>query len=159
MADAEPLLIDTSYLLPLFGLESRLPSYDETLSDLLNQYDVKYNPVSLLEAKWLVIRTARKTKKGLETFLRYYREGIGSIKKEDRIEESAFTDEIVEELSDRLLIKASLKDYFDRQIYSTAACLNYILLTEDQQLHDLSRAQITPKPKAILRWSDLIGKM
>jgi hypothetical protein len=155
MAEAKSLLIDTSYLLPLFGFESTFPTYDEIFPDLLKEYDVKYNPISLIEAKWLVIRTARKAKGGLlETFLRYYREGIAALGKEDRIHESAFTNENVEELSDRLFIEADLRDYFDRQIYSTAACLNFILLTEDQSLHALARSQITPKPKAVMWWSD-----
>lgn len=156
MVEAESLLLDTTYLLPLFGLESKLPDYDEIFSNLLRIYAVKYNPVSLLEAKWLVIRTAKKTAGELPTFLKYYREGVGAIIKEDRIHQSAFTSESVEELSDMLLTAGGIKDYFDRQIYSTAASSNYALLTEDEQLHDLAeKSKITPKPKAVKWWSDL----
>jgi hypothetical protein len=69
--------------------------------------------------------------------------------------ECAFTDEVVEELYDKLLMEAYLKDYFDRQTYSTAACLNCILLTGDQQLHDIARSQIAPRPRSMMRWSEV----
>ncbi|MGI0086210.1 MAG: hypothetical protein ACREBQ_14115, partial [Nitrososphaerales archaeon] len=115
----DSLVLDTIYLLPIFGLESRLPNFNNSFHQLLMDYDVRYNPVSLLEAKWLVLRLAKKKRGELETFLKYYREGIGAIEKEDKIRQTAFTDENVEELSDKVLINAELGDYFDRQIYST----------------------------------------
>jgi hypothetical protein len=156
MAEPELLLVDTTYLLPLFGLESKLPNYEEVFPSLFTEFEVMYNPVSLLEAKWLVIGAAKKTKGKLETFLQYYREGIGAILREDKIHQTSFTDESVEQLSDKLLVSANLKDYFDRQIYSTAAQMRSILLTEDDQLHDLAKkSEIAPKPKAVKWWSEI----
>lgn len=152
---AESLLIDTTYLLPLFGLESQLSDYNVAFPRLLEDYDVKYNPISLLEAKWLVLRLAKKRKNERATFLKYYRQGIGAIYKEEKLQQSAFTAESVEALSDRILIELELKDYFDRQIYSTAAQLSCILLTEDEDLHNLYKSEIMPKPKAVVRWKDM----
>jgi len=155
MAETESLVIDTTYLLPLFGLETNITNYDEKLPILLDKYDVKYNPISLLEAKWLIIRTAKKNKEKFETFLEYYREGIATMQREDRIHQTAFTDENIESLSDIILMTTNIKDYFDRQIYSTAANLGYILLTEDKQLHELRNYPITPKPKKVVYWKQI----
>ena len=156
MAETESLVIDTTYLLPLFGLETSITNYDEKLPILLDKYDVKYNPISLLEAKWLIIRIAKKNKKEkFETFLEYYREGIAAIEKEDRIHQTAFTNENIERLSDSILMTTNIKDYFDRQIYSTAANLGYVLVTEDKQLHELKNYQITPKPKKVVYWKQI----
>ncbi|MGI0079740.1 MAG: hypothetical protein ACRECH_08950 [Nitrososphaerales archaeon] len=152
----DSLVLDTIYLLPIFGLESRLPNFNNSFHQLLMDYDVRYNPVSLLEAKWLVLRLAKKKRGELETFLKYYREGIGAIEKEDKIRQTAFTDENVEELSDKVLINAELGDYFDRQIYSTAARLNCLLLTEDAQLHRLYESLNLQRPKGVLKWKDII---
>jgi len=153
---ADSLLLDTTYLLPLFGLESRLPNFDDSFRQLLSDYEVKYNPVSLLEAKWLVLRLARRKKAQLETFLNYYREGIRVITKGEPIVQTAFTEEKVEGLSDKLLIEADLRDYFDRQIYSTAACQKYLLLTEDGSLHQLYQSHTFERPKAVIRWKNII---
>ncbi|MGI0084963.1 MAG: PIN domain-containing protein [Nitrososphaerales archaeon] len=151
----DSLVLDTTYLLPIFGLESRLPHFNDSFRRLLTDYEVRYNPVSLLEAKWLVLRLAKKKRGDLETFLKYYREGIGAIEKEEKIRQTAFTDENVEELSDKVLIDAKLGDYFDRQIYSTASRLNCLLLTEDERLHKLYETLALRRPKGMLKWKDV----
>jgi PIN domain nuclease of toxin-antitoxin system len=152
----DSLLLDTTYLLPLFGLESGLKNFNYTFRRLLVDYEVRYNPISLLEAKWLVLRVARNKTGQLQTFLNYYRDGLGAIAREDSIRQTPLTDEHVEELSDILLTKADLRDYFDRQIYSTAACSNYLLLTEDDRLHKLFRSRSFQNPKAVIKWKDVI---
>ena len=104
-------------------------------------------------------QNCEKTKGRLEAFLTYYREGVGTIERHERVHPSVFTSENIEALSDKLLISAGIRDYFDRQIYSTAACMNYTLLTEDEHLHHLAEeADVSPKPKVTISWNTLVRR-
>jgi len=59
MADEE-LVLDTTYLLPIFGIDMRLKGFGELFPRLLASYAVLYNPVSLVEAKWIVLKLVKK---------------------------------------------------------------------------------------------------
>jgi PIN domain nuclease of toxin-antitoxin system len=152
----DSLLLDTTYLLPLFGIESGLSNFNESFRRLLSNYQLSYNPLSLVEAKWLVLKVAKKKRGRLQSFLDYYREGIGALAKESAIKKTQVTDENVEKLSDSLLTEAGLRDYFDRQIYSTAACSNTLLLTEDERLHKLYKSRAFQSPAALINWAELL---
>jgi hypothetical protein len=45
----EPLLLDTTYLLPVFGIDVGLAKFEIKFPEILDEYDIRYNPVSLLE--------------------------------------------------------------------------------------------------------------
>lgn len=80
-----------------------------------------------------------------------------SLERDARLQPTVMTDEAVEELSDVLLTQLSVRDYFDRQIYSTAARLDCIPLTEDEKIHDLhAREKVPLKPKRMIKWKNLI---
>ena len=61
----------------------------------------------------------------------------------------------VEEVADRLLIESGIKDYFDRIIYATAVKHNLTLLTEDKDLLKLTLIKDMPKPKKVIKWSEI----
>jgi hypothetical protein len=76
-----------------------------------------------------------------------------------RIQGTLLTNEEIEEYSDLLLGLSDLRDYFDRQIYSTAVYLNCTLLTEDGRLYELfdsSKMESYKHPKAVLKWNGRI---
>ena len=52
----EPLLLDTTYLLPVFGIDVGLARFETRFPEMLDEDDIRYNPVSLLEAKWMHLR-------------------------------------------------------------------------------------------------------
>jgi hypothetical protein len=81
-----------------------------------------------------------------------------SLQRDKRLESTSLTDEPIEELTDSLLTEFGIRDYFDRQIYSTTAHLKCILLTEGGSLHKLyRRAENTlPKPKGMGKWKDVL---
>jgi len=56
----EDLLLDTTYLLPILGIRMSLKGFSELFPKLLDDYTVFYNPVSLVEAKWVMLRLAKK---------------------------------------------------------------------------------------------------
>ena len=47
----DELLLDTTYVLPIFGLNIELRDFEKTFLKLLKSYSVMYNPISLVEAK------------------------------------------------------------------------------------------------------------
>ena len=135
----DELLLDSSYLFPLFGVKLEYKNFESAFPSLSQRYFLRYNPVSLIEAKWYVLRESKRKGKnkggGEDGLLQSYRTGISSLVRDRRIETTTFTNEKREELSDILLSKFHINDYFDRLIYSTAADLNCTLLTEDGSLH------------------------
>ena len=163
----DDLVLDSSYLFPLFGIALEYRNFDRIFPKLPEKYAVKYNPISLIEAKWYILKESRKNKKKKEDrsqeedpdlLFQRYRTGLLSLRRDHRFESTLLTDEHVEELADTLLTKFEIRDYFDRMIYSTAAHLNCVLLTEDGTLHELFRKTggELPRPRGITRWKDLV---
>jgi hypothetical protein len=153
----EVLLLDSSYLLPVFGISLEYRNFETVFADLPQKYEVKYNPVSIIEAKWAILRRSRKLKNQRAILLQNYRQGLLSLQRDQRFNSTALTNDEIEEFSDLLLTQFDIRDYFDRQIYSTAVYLQCTLLTEDQTLHDLfGKTTNNPsKPKGLLKWADL----
>jgi hypothetical protein len=156
----EELLLDSSYLFPIFGIELEYRNFDSVFSQLPEKYFVKYNPASLIEAKWYVLRKSKRDEGRRELLLESYRRGLLSLQKDKRLESTQLTNDRIEETSDLLLKKFAIQDFFDRLIYSTAAELQSILLTEDGSLHEVfQKTQENgdmPKPKRMMKWRDLL---
>jgi hypothetical protein len=150
---AEPLLLDTSYLLPVFGIDVGLSEFETRFPKILDEYDTHYNPVSLLEAKWISLRMGRGTFR--DKFLDRYRSGLAAIMTDERLAQTALTDGATELIADRLLTDDGIDDYFDRMIYATAASEKTHLLTEDEVLLGLTDAAGRPAPRSVFRWKDV----
>lgn len=155
----DELLLDSTYLLPIFGISLELQDFESVFTRLPDNYVVKYNPVSLIETKWTVIRRSRKMKDRREELLQSYRQGLVSIQQRDSsLQSTSLTNEAIEEFSDVLLTQFHIQDYFDRLIYSTAVHSQYILLTEDDGLHDLFKKNTNlARPKKVIKWKELLG--
>ncbi|MGI0078136.1 MAG: hypothetical protein ACRECH_00745 [Nitrososphaerales archaeon] len=155
----DELLLDSSYLFPIFGIKLEYRNFDSVFSLLHEKYLVKYNPASLIEAKWYVLRSSRKDERRAELLLESYRRGLLALQKDKRFESTQLTNERIEETSDSLLKEFAIRDYFDRLIYSTASELKCILLTEDRLLHEVFRkaegSADLPTPKQVMQWKDL----
>jgi hypothetical protein len=151
------LLLDSSFLFPIFGVGLEYRNFDLVFPKLTDRYSVKYNPVSLIEAKWFILRQARK-RKGSQNLLQSYRSGLLSFQRDERFESTPLTNEKIEETADLLLEKYAIQDYFDRLLYSTAAYLGSIFLTEDNQLHEVFKKTQDDmlKPKKMIKWKDML---
>jgi len=155
----EVVLLDTTYLLPVFGVYVRLKGYEELFSKILDKFTVMYNPASLIEAKWIVLGLARSLKSRGRALLELYRRGLTAILNDERLTPTELTNPDIEEVADRLL-ELGVRDYFDRMIYATSTCYNAILLTEDEELMRVFSLHDKPKPRAVLNWTALIkGKL
>jgi hypothetical protein len=157
----DDLLLDSSYLFPIFGVELEYRDFESAFSEMLDRYSVKYSPASLIEAKWYVLRQSKKNMKDKEALFQSYRRGLSSLEKDHRLESTQLTNERIEELSDILLTRFQVEDYFDRLIYSTAANLGSILLTEDSLLHEIFKkaSNDLEKPKEMMRWKYLLAAL
>ena len=148
------LILDTTYLLPVFGVDVGLEDFREVFPKLLSRYSVAYNPISIVEAKWIILRLSRRTPSQRELLLKAYRRGLRALLSDERLEQTPLTNHGIEEIADQLLTRAGIKDYFDRMIYAAAAHLHALLLTEDEDLRACAEKDL-PKPKKTLSWKEL----
>jgi hypothetical protein len=148
------LLLDSTYLLPVFGVSVGLGDFRSRFTKLLNSFSVVYNPVSLVESKWAVLKRAREEPARRDSLLEAYRTGLKVLESDGRLKESRLTSGVVEAVADALSAKG-VKDYFDRMIYATAAERGCVLLTEDRELLGLKRAE-EPQPSRVVRWKDVL---
>lgn len=153
------LLLDTSYILPAFGLRIKLSKFEKSFPKLLQLYSVIYSPVSLIEAKWITLRAAKKEPSKRDTLLQRYRMGLKTLQGDERLKPSAFTDDSIEEIADELLLKEKLADYFDRIIYATAARYSISLLTEDDDLWAIAKGGHVPQPKQVIKWEAVLREI
>lgn len=150
---AEPLLLDTTYLLPIFGIDVRLAGFEDKFPKILNAYDVHYNPISLVEAKWISLRLGRGTDR--KKFLEKYRSGVEALLADKRISQTRVTDGAIELVADSLLADDEVEDYFDRMIYATAAVEQSHLLTEDKVLVRLESSEKERAPRSTVSWKGI----
>ena len=148
------ILLDTTYLLPVFGIDVGLDEYEALFPRLLEEFKVYYSPLSLVEAKWVVLRVS-KAKPGISRrLLEEYRRGLEAIVSDSRLEETIVTNSVIEEAADYLL-ELGIRDYFDRMIYATAYYYKAMLLTEDRDLKLVSRKTPSYRPLGIMSWAEI----
>ncbi len=110
----------------------------------MREFEVYYSPLSLIEAKFIVLRLLKDGVNLLED----YRIGLSSILNEDLLKSTPLTSSEIEKVADKLLIDKGLKDYFDRMIYATSVVLQLALVTEDKELTELASNYALKPPKA-----------
>ncbi|PSO07819.1 hypothetical protein B9Q04_08865 [Candidatus Marsarchaeota G2 archaeon BE_D] len=144
---ARTLMLDTTYLLPLFGIDVPLQRYPEVFPKLIAKHEVWYSPLSLVEAKWIILKLVRRDVGKREAYLEKYRRGLGVLFAHSRLRQTELTTPQTEYEADELLRKVS--DYFDRMIYATAKQLGSTLISEDRVLKALD---------GVISWDELIQR-
>jgi len=144
---ARTLMLDTTYLLPLFGIDVPLQRYPEVFPKLIAKHEVWYSPLSLVEAKWIILKLVRRDVGKREAYLEKYRRGLGVLFAHSRLRQTELTTPQTEYEADELLRKVS--DYFDRMIYATAKQLGLTLISEDRVLKTLD---------GVISWDELIQR-
>jgi len=155
----DKILLDTTYLLPIFGININFQGYENYFPKILTKFNVFYNPISIIEAKWIVLSiTKHYGKEERSRRLARFRIGLHSLLWDRRISPTPLTNPDIEEFADRLLIELNLKDFFDRIIYSTAKYYDAILLTEDKTLLKIARSTSNYSLRAV-NWKSLIKNL
>jgi len=129
--------LDTTYIMPLFGIETDKFSRKD-LAKLLNIKNMCFlvSLISLVEIKWIIISKTRKNTKLRKTLREKYNKGLDVLYYRSKIKiPSLITPEIDE--TENKLLDFGLSDYFDRIIFSMAYHEADILLTEDQEIHNM----------------------
>lgn len=155
----DEVLLDTTYLLPIFGVGIDLRKFDTLFEKLLAEYTVMYNPISLIEGKWIVIRLAKANPSKRDLLFKAYRRGLEVLLRDEKLRQTILTNHEIEKVADELLFSYDLRDYFDRTIYATALYQNIRLLTEDDEMVKLAKANHAPRPKEVLTWGDISHKI
>lgn len=152
----DELLLDSTYLLPLFGLKVDLKDFVTGFPLLLDAYSVTYHPLALVEGKRVILKLSRKYPSKKKLLLEAYRKGLRTIQGEKKLKQTVLTNQTIEEVADRLLDVDGVRDYFDRMTYGTAAYNNVLLLTEDEELLKVSKTDRSPRPRKVGNWEKML---
>lgn len=148
------ILLDTVYLLPVFGVDVGLEGYGDLFPRLLEEFHVYYTPLSLVEAKWVILKLSKARPELSHRLLDEYRRGLEALLSDDRLGETVVTNGVIEEVADYLL-EEGLRDYFDRMIYATAYYYNAMLLTEDRELKAIGERVANYRLAGLIGWADI----
>jgi PIN domain nuclease of toxin-antitoxin system len=126
--------LDTTYLMPLFGLSNDMPGFDDQFLAVLKKGSITffYSPVSIIEIKWQVIKL-EKTSPGVDAYERMFSRGLTSMKNDPRFQVVDLIDASINDVSVELR-KLGHNDYFDTIIASSALWHADVLVTEDDPL-------------------------
>ncbi|MEX2703439.1 MAG: PIN domain-containing protein [Candidatus Baldrarchaeota archaeon] len=156
---AAKLLLDTTYLLPLLGLQvPQLKDYEKIFPKLLTKFETFFSPLSLVESKWVLLRLLKDRELEYKrAALRRFRLGVKTIVKSEKLNQTILTSYEIEKYADLLL--DLVKDYFDRMIVSTAKAYNATLLTEDITLKKILKRVDELTELKILTWNQVISTL
>ena len=132
------VLLDTTYILPLLGIEIDIPNLREKIISLAKNFKLMLNSLSILEAKWKILKLAKKESSVLESFS----EGLLFLTKGEVFEIIPFYTYEVD------LIATTLykyhKDYIDCSILASAYINADTFITEEKNKMQELLEQISP---------------
>ncbi len=149
-------LLDTTYILPYFGIHVKIPKIRIILRELQKNHSnmIKISNCSLIEGKWKAIRLYQKesnpqylsrANKALLAF------GAGIY---FEIVHSWFIPDATE-YADQIL-KEGHRDYMDCWIAGTAKASNYSLVSDDNELKEIISKKLDWENYQIFSWDDFI---
>ncbi len=127
------ILLDTTYLLPIFGVSVDIKNFSSDFNKVIDESSVQASSLSLLEIKFKILKLSRTIPKLKERYL----EGIKSIHLAKEIDIINFYLPEIEEAS--IDLYKHHKDVFDCVILATALKYSDILVTEDVVIHSLAK--------------------
>ncbi|MCH1770933.1 MULTISPECIES: PIN domain-containing protein [Metallosphaera] len=141
----EKILLDTSFLLPLFNVDIGIEDFNDLFPRLIRQFEASYSPLSLVEAKWVLLRLRRR---GIEYRLEDYIDGLRYILNNNELHRIDVTTPEVEEMADKYM--ETIQDYFDRMLYASSLVNEMKFLTLDNALLKLENTISWNKIRKIL---------
>ena len=130
-------LLDSTYIMPFFGINVRIPNLKKDLTRVLsaNPGKIFVTSCSLIEAKWKAIRNYLKS--GDKSYLKRANYALDSFRQNKYlILIDAWFVRDASNWADQLLIEGH-QDYMDCWIAGTAKAKNFVLVSEDQPLREL----------------------
>jgi len=152
----EGWLLDSTYIMPFFGINVKIPNLNNDLAKILTEKSGKIyiTTCSLIEAKWKSIRNFLKT--GNISYLNRVNKVLESFQynKYIKILNPWFVKD-ASNWADQLLIKGH-QDYMDCWIAGTAMAKNLIFVSEDEPLIQLIKNLNTWKSLICINWQKFI---
>lgn len=129
--------LDTTFLMPLFGLEPSVSNLKREFLEVLeaNDFTFSFSVVSIIEIKWLVIKLIRLGT-DVEKLEKNFSQALISLKEDERYESIDLIDSKINDLSFEFR-KLGHEDYFDTIIASSALWESEIFITEDNPLKEV----------------------
>ena len=126
--------LDTTFILPIFNLETSIPNLENELMKLLetNDYLFSFSSVSIIEIKWIIIQLEKKGE-NRDELEKQFSESVGALRNDNRFKEITILDPLINDVSYELT-KLGHKDYFDTVIASSALWQADLFLTVDKEL-------------------------
>lgn len=148
------IFIDTTYLMPLFGLET---STNRLKEDLLKYFSNKdytfyYQMVSIIEIKWIIIKRARNDEDLRDNLEIAFSDALRFLENTENIIAYPFDSDVINDISFELERYGHL-DYFDNLILASAILSTDLLISEDDKFSKLLEKQ--KKSKSVFYNSDL----
>ncbi len=132
------IVIDTSYIMPLFGLIPDIKNYD--IHRLLESQTVYLSSISLLEIKYLLIQEFKHTKE--KTTLNRYEQILPTITNHKSITiVDGLTEPMIHEYANNLYSEGH-NDLFDCIVIATAILLKIDLLSEDTEFNKIAPCKV-----------------
>ena len=152
-------LLDTTYILPYFGIDVKLPEIHETLRELqLNHAkSITISSCSLIEGKWKAISLSKKENNPLyldranKALLAFGAGKYFSIINSWFVPDaSSYADEI---------LKAGHKDYMDCWIAGTAKALNFNMVSQETALPEVIESLSHWNNFYIFKWDEFVEEI
>ncbi len=152
------LLLDTTYVLPLFGIEINLDdSFREEIKQLwkkgVKNYNIYLSSASIIESVYKLNREYRNSEDP-EILNRYHTVLPTIIRSKNVKIFDSFLNPVIAEISMKIR-NYGHKDLMDCWIAASAIGMNAFLLTEDKELKSLLRKYSELKIKKIIDWKML----
>jgi len=128
---SQRILLDTTYILPIFGIPIKIKNFEEKMSYIFTNYRILINSLSILEAKWKAI----KLEKQHPDIRNYFYEGLIALNNWTNTKIISFYRPEIDHLATNFY--SLHNDYFDCSILATAIYFADFFLTEDSILLDL----------------------
>nr|MDO8117441.1 hypothetical protein [Candidatus Sigynarchaeota archaeon] len=140
--------LDTSYLMPFFGLEVTIDGLTAQLLEVQedDRFRFLYSPVSFIEIKWQVIGLGR-VGHDIDDLERHFSQAIISLKSSSNWGMIDFVDADINDVAFELR-RLGHNDYFDTVIASTALWNADLFVTEDEPLKKVIHAYFEKKGDA-----------
>lgn len=149
-------LLDSTYIMPFFGINVDIPDLKKSLVRLLPKSPGKIfvTSCSLIEAKWKGIRNYLKC--GDKSYLERANNALESFQQNRYLTLlDAWFVKDASKWADQLLIEGH-QDYMDCWIAGTAMAKNLVLITEDQSLCQRIKKLESWKSFSSITWSEFI---
>lgn len=155
--------IDTSFLMPFFGLNIRIPTVKVDLENLIRKGTVvAYSIVSITECWFLIIKAIRQGAPKDDVINRYV-QAINMLHKNTKLVSVSPTRQDIANLQTKVY-SLNHRDYFDQIIIASALSTSKKLITMDTQYTKLiaelkiNYANLFTEFEELMTWSDFVAE-